>query len=141
MGQEEGHKVKLDEYGQLAIGYDLAKARAWVLDHAQKNLPARYPWLHGLELAWEVTSARFMEEQDAYEVVACYPEGAEVQAKGEWLYHVDVKGQLMPGTPVLKAVGRWAANSLSDAAGGRPAKAKGLLDRLAEDFWRYGNPD
>ncbi|MBI2916995.1 MAG: RDD family protein [Chloroflexi bacterium] len=104
MAEQPGKKSdKFDEYGQLAIGYDMAKARAWVLDHAQKNLPAKHDWLHGLTLAWEITSARFMEDQDAYEViVSCYPEGAEVQAKGEWLYHVDVSGQLMPGTPVLR---------------------------------------
>lgn len=104
MGEEEGKKVKLDEYGQLAIGYDLAKARAWALDDARQNLPARYPWLHGLELTWEITSARFLEDQDAYEVVVTvYPQEVPYRQKAEWVYHIGVRGDLMPGTPWLRA--------------------------------------
>ncbi len=152
VGEDKGKpkRDKFDEYGQLAIGYDMAKARAWVLDHAQKNLPAKYDWLQGLQLTWEITTAEFKEGQDAYEViVSCYPEGAEVQAKGEWLYHVDVRGQLMPGTPVLRKVGifgrlptgvkapqgEYSAFGVTGEASPSSASARPTVKRTGPDSW------
>ncbi|GEM_PF-6668651 len=109
-----GKKDPFDEYGGLTGGYDLVQAREWALKHAEDNLPQRHSFLRDLPpqttLIWEVPTSRFVEDEDCYEVVvACYPDGPEVQAKAEWTYHVDVKGKPAPGTPVLKARGRWDA--------------------------------
>ncbi len=101
---EEKTKTKFDEYGQLVGGYDLGKARAWALEHAKRNLRYRMPGADDLDLAWEVPSCRFVEDQDAYEVVvSVYPQEVPYRQKAEWVYHIDALGQLMPGTPVLRA--------------------------------------
>ncbi|MBI2916994.1 MAG: hypothetical protein HYY01_03285 [Chloroflexi bacterium] len=100
---EEKTKTKLDEYGQLAGGYDLGQARAWALAHAKRSLRYRMPSAEDLELAWEVPSCRFVEEQDCYEVaVSVYPQEVAYRQKAEWVYHITALGELMPGTPVLR---------------------------------------
>ncbi len=103
-----GKKDRFDEYGQLAGGYDVAIAREKALEHAQTQLPEQYGWLKGLELYWEIESARFDEDEDCYKVIlSCYPKDKEVQEQARFEYHIDATGKLYPGTPLVRARGKW----------------------------------
>ena len=86
----------------------MALAREKALKHAGEQLSRDKGWLQGLLLQWEIKSAKFDEDEDCYKVILlCYPEDADVAEKAQWEYHIDAKGNLYAGTPMLITKGKW----------------------------------
>ncbi len=89
--------------GELKGVYDLSMARARALEHAQKSFGKTVKGKH-IPLIWDVEKAAFNEDDDCFDIVlSCHPEEGEYLRKGEWVYHVSPKGQLLPGTPLLRS--------------------------------------
>ncbi|MBI2916998.1 MAG: DcrB-related protein [Chloroflexi bacterium] len=88
---------------ELESVYDLSMARARALEHAQKNFGKTVKGKH-FPLIWDVEKAAFNEDDDCFDIVlSCHPEEGEYLRKGEWVYHVSPKGDLLPGTPLLRS--------------------------------------